>query len=52
MVSTAHRSIVDEIRDEIQLDNYYRKFDRITDQDYDFYDDATIEYDYHQESFE
>ena len=40
------RSIIDEIRDEIQLDEYYRKFELNKNQDCDFYDDSQSEYDY------
>lgn len=41
-----HRSIIDEIRDEIQLDEYYRKFELRKKDDCDFYDDSQSEYDY------
>lgn len=39
------RSIIDEIRDEIQLDEFYRKLD-LQEVDCDFYDDSQSEYDY------
>ena len=41
-----HRSIIDEIRDEIQLDEYYRKLEFKNKEDCDFYDDSQSEYDY------
>lgn len=40
MVTPSNRSIIDEIRDEIQLDNIYRRLETIRRvEDYDFYDD-------------
>lgn len=41
-----NRSIIDEIRDEIQLDEYYRKMDLNNKEDCEFYDDSQSEYDY------
>ena len=46
-----HRSIIDEIRDEIQLDEYYRKFELRKKDDCDFYDDSQSEYDYAFDSY-
>ena len=47
-----HRSIIDEIRDEIQLDEYYRKFELNSKrEDCDFYDDSQSEYDYAFDSY-
>lgn len=45
------RSIIDEIRDEIQLDEYYRKYDLNQKDDCDFYDDSQSECDFVFESF-
>jgi len=46
-----NRSIIDEIRDEIQLDEYYRKFELNKREDCDFYDDSQSEYDYAFDSY-
>jgi hypothetical protein len=46
-----NRSIIDEIRNDIQLDNYYRKLDVNKDTDCDFYDDAQSENDYAFETY-
>lgn len=51
MVTPSNRSIIDEIRDEIQLDNIYRRLEtnrRV--EDYDFYDDQP-DYEYTSEYF-
>ena len=51
MVTPTHRSIIDEIRDEIQLDNIYRRLEsnrRV--EDYDLYDDQ-LDYEYTSEYF-
>ena len=48
---TQNRSIIDEIRDEIQLDEYYRKFELNKREDCDFYDDSQSEYDYAFDSY-
>ena len=46
-----NRSIIDEIRDEIQLDEYYRKYELHKKEDCDFYDDSQSEYDYAFDSY-
>lgn len=53
MITTIKRSVLDEIRDEIQLDNYYRKLDRKKsyESDYDFYDDLESDYEIASEYF-
>jgi hypothetical protein len=38
-----HCSIIDQIRDEIRLDKFYRYNDEV---DYDCYDDASEDYEY------
>ena len=51
MITPTQRSIIDEIRDEIQLDNIYRRLEsnrRV--EDYDFYDDQP-DYEYTCEYF-
>jgi len=41
------RSIIDEIREDLALDNYYRRLEnRCVDSDYDEYDDSVIELEY------
>lgn len=45
------RSIIDEIRDEIQLDEYYRKFELNAKEDCDFYDDPQSEYEFAFDSY-
>lgn len=41
------RSIIDEIREEIQLDNYYRRLEnRLNDLDDEYYDDQMIDFEY------
>lgn len=46
------RSVIDEIRDEIQLDDYYRRFEsNLKDRDCEFYDDRQSECDFIFESF-
>ncbi len=52
MVSQVQRSIIDEIRDEIQLDNIYRRLESQTKyQENDFYDDVQTDYEYSSEYF-
>lgn len=47
-----NRSIIDEIRDEIQLDVYYRRYEKNKlHNDSDFFDDAQSEFEYVFESF-
>lgn len=48
---SSKRSIIDEIRDEIQLDDYYRRFDEKKLNDDDFFDNVQSEHDYVFESF-
>lgn len=51
MISPVNRSIIDEIRDEINLDNIYRRLETNRREfDYDFYDDQ-LEYEYTSEYF-
>jgi len=46
------RSVIDEIRDEIQLDNYYRKFESNRKyKDCDSYNDSQSDNDFAFESF-
>lgn len=46
------RSVIDEIRDEIQLDNYYRQYElNQRDKDCDLYDDSQSDNDFAFESF-
>ncbi len=52
MVSQVQRSIIDEIRDEIQLDNIYRRLESKPKYDEsDFYDDVQTDYEYSSEYF-
>ncbi len=48
---SSKRSIIDEIRDEIQLDDYYRRFDEKKSNGDDFFDIVQSEHDYVFESF-
>jgi hypothetical protein len=51
MISPVNRSIIDEIRDEINLDNIYRRLEtNRREVDYDFYDDQP-DYEYASEYF-
>jgi hypothetical protein len=44
------RSIIDEIREDLALDDYYRRLEnRCVDSDYDEYDDSVIELEYELE---
>lgn len=49
---SSKRSIIDEIRSEIQLDDYYRRFEKNKiNNDVDLQDDVQHEHDYVFESF-
>jgi len=48
---SSKRSIIDEIRDEIQLDDYYRRIDERQSNDDDCFDMLHSEHDYVFESF-
>jgi len=51
MITPLNRSIVDEIRDEIHLDNIYRRLETSKKvEDYDFYDDH-LDHEYTSEYF-
>ena len=45
-----NRSIIDEIRNEIRLDEYYRKSDLNSKEDCDFCDDPHFDYEYVSDS--
>tara|TARA_S200002703_G_scaffold86772_2_gene74772 strand:- start:418 stop:588 length:171 start_codon:yes stop_codon:yes gene_type:complete len=54
MISTPgqQRSVIDEIREEIELDNYYRQFEASQkDEDCDHFNDSQSECDFTFESF-
>jgi len=47
------RSIIDEIREDLALDDYYRRLEnRCVDSDYEEYGDPVIEFEYELETAE